>query len=149
MDERTTRSDPALEQGANQGSNLPVQRILEAADPAPQVLQAVAADQPNREVFGNAWSPVSDYCGKDVDDTDSGDLATFLAFIEDVAAPPTKLLRFGLADGLESSGVLELLDINFGNPGAGKLSPLVVGVLMLIVWQNLRGPSPISSDPRG
>ncbi|KAK7184735.1 hypothetical protein PSPO01_09046 [Paraphaeosphaeria sporulosa] len=30
------------------------------------------------------------------------------------------MLRFGLADGLESSGVLEFLDINFDNPDAGK-----------------------------
>ncbi|KAF2440981.1 hypothetical protein P171DRAFT_498888 [Karstenula rhodostoma CBS 690.94] len=66
-----------------------------------------------REGLGPVW----DYRGKDIDNTDSGDFAGFLAFIGPVASPPTKLLRFGPADGLESSGVLEFLDIDFENPG--------------------------------
>ncbi|KAF9730441.1 hypothetical protein PMIN01_11310, partial [Paraphaeosphaeria minitans] len=64
------------------------------------------------------YAPVWDYRGKDIDNTDTSDFASFLAFIGPVPAPPTKMFRFGLADGLESSGVLEFLDIDFDNPGA-------------------------------
>lgn len=70
-------------------------------------------------VVAKEWAPVWDYRGKDVDNPDSGDFSSFLAFIGPVAAPPTKFLRFGLGDGLESSGVLEFLDINFDNPSTG------------------------------
>ncbi|KAJ4344784.1 uncharacterized protein N0V89_012528 [Didymosphaeria variabile] len=69
------------------------------------------------------WSPEWDYHGQDAD-TASGGFVGFLTLIGPVAAPPTKLLRFVLADGLESSGVLEFLDINLDNPSAATQQPL-------------------------
>ncbi|KAL1595851.1 hypothetical protein SLS60_009541 [Paraconiothyrium brasiliense] len=82
------------------------------------------SDTLEHTVAAESWSPMWDYRGQDDDRTNAGSFAAFLDLIGPVAAPPTKLLRFDLADGLESSGVLDFLDIDFDNPSAAARKPL-------------------------